>query len=159
MLEKELNFFKSNYPTIIAIIVQSILTIVLAWMGKEIWALVIGLLAKTFVEMCLLLFVVPMIPKFTFQINIVKDIFRFCFPVVFSGIMVFFYWNIDYFMVGKMLNTTELGYYYFAFKFPHYLLAYSSAITTITFPMFSKFHDDLEMLHNVFATLPGIPAI
>ena len=153
MMEKELNFFQSNYPAIIAIILQSILTIILAWMGKEIWALVIGLLAKTFVEIVLLLFVVPMFPIFKLKTNIVKDIFRFCFPLIISGTVVFFYWNIDYFMVGKMLNTTELGYYYFAFKFPHYLMAYSTAITTITLPMFSKFYDDLEILHNVFAVI------
>jgi O-antigen/teichoic acid export membrane protein len=75
-----------------------------------------------------------------------------------SSILIFFYWNIDYYMVGKTLGQTQLGYYWLAFELSHYLLKARTAINSVVFPSFSRLQEK-EDIRKVFNLLTRCTAI
>jgi len=153
LLEKELKFFKGNIPNGISILGQTIATIYLVFSGFGVWSLVYGYIVKVFLEALFLLLLIYKEVKFNFKMGSLGPAVKFGLPLILSNFMVFFYWNIDYFLIALILNETDLGYYTFAFTNPHHLLMIGAALNTVCVPMFSKLYPDLVLLEKSFHSL------
>jgi O-antigen/teichoic acid export membrane protein len=68
---------------------------------------------------------------------------RFGIPLVGTGILVFLIFNLDNFLVGSSMGSTQLGYYALAFTWGSFVCGLlSSTVNSVLFPTFSAIQDD-----------------
>ena len=105
---------------IISIISQfsRIITVIpLAMYFKNIWALVAGLLVKSFVGLILQYSIIEKRPKINFDFNKFKNLFLFSIPIIGVQIVTIIKNSIDKILLGKLLGVSQLGYYQIASRF------------------------------------------
>lgn len=140
ILEKELKFFKARYPSMIATILSSIISIILAFNGFTLLALILWRALQYLFEGLILLF----ISNFNFSFVAIEnskdinDLYKFSAPLIASNIIIYFYWNIDYIIVDHLLGKTQLGYYWLAFQLGLFILRIKDAIINVVLPVFSE---------------------
>lgn len=164
ILEREMNFKASNIAAFFGIVLGSAAAIALALNGFGGFAIIYGMIARSVTTAVFLWLFSPIKPSLRITTESLKQFLPFGFPLALSGLMVYFYGNIDYVIVGKVLTDTALGYYFIAYKFPHYLHQLQIIITSVTFPAFSKTQSDEQLkrgfvLATKYSAVFALPAL
>ena len=145
ILEKKMKFGKSNSAMFLGVFCGMTLAVVLAWRGCGVYSLIFGLIFRSFVTAVCLWKFSPVKPRPAIDASRIRPYFRFGLPLMLTSLFTFYYWNVDYLIVGRFLNEQQLGYYYIAFKFPHYMLTLQALISTVVYPAFSRTRDDEQL--------------
>ncbi len=119
------------------------IAVCLAWRGFGVWSLVTNLVLSSTLNTVVVLFVVP--PKFTFRpdLTLVKKTLRWGMPLVGSTWLWSFYDNADNLIVGKLLASTQLGFYSLAFRLAMLVNERIGAmISRVSFPTFAAMQAD-----------------
>lgn len=149
LFTKELDFKKLAIAETIAVIASGIVAIVLAYKGYGVYSLVYQILILTLINMLALWMLSNWRPKFTFEIEAIKDIFHFSIHMTGFNILNYIARNIDYLLIGKFLGAEPLGYYTLAYKLMLYpLQSISWTIGRVMFPAFSKIQHDLAKVRE-----------
>jgi len=138
LLEKDLDFARAHTPLLAGQVIGAAVGIAVVVMGGGIWGLVAWRVLALAGEVAILWCLAPVRPRFALNVGIVRGILSFGWPLMGSSILVFFYWNVDYYIVGRILGNEALGYYWLAFQMSHHLLKARTAINSVVFPSFSK---------------------
>ena len=149
LLEKNLKFKKLAIAEVCAAVVSGIVSVSLAISGYGVWSLVFGGLFGGFISVIILWKIVAWRPSLRFSFARFKELFGFGSHVMGSRILNYIGSNMDYLVVGKLLGTSALGYYSFAYHlitFPLHKI--SMMVTRVTFPAFSTIQDDNETLRS-----------
>lgn len=149
LLKKSLDFKKLTIAEVGAAVVSGLVSVFLAIIGYGVWSLVFGGLASSFILVVILWKIVAWRPSLRFDFAHFKELFGFGSHVMGSRILNYIDSNIDYLVVGKLLGTSALGYYSFAYHlitFPLHKI--SMMVTRVTFPAFSTIQDDNETLRS-----------
>ena len=135
-----------------------------AFLLRNVWALVFGLLAGTVVRLVLSYFIHPYRPRVRFNSAKAKELYTFGRWILASCIVVFLATQGDDIFLGKLLGATALGFYQLSFRLS---TAMSSEITgtisKVTFPAYSKLQCNIGRLSNAylrtmkFSTMITIP--
>jgi O-antigen/teichoic acid export membrane protein len=143
LFSKELDFKKKVVYEQITAISTIIITVVLAFMLRNVWALVLGHIAGAIIGTSLSFWVHPFRPKFKFKIDIAKELFHFGKHVFLSGALIFLITQGDDALIGKVLGLSALGLYYLAYKVSNLpATAISHVISSVSFPAYAKVQDD-----------------
>ena len=135
-LKKELNFFNARFPATIATILSSIISVILAFNGYTITALILWKLLQYFFEVIILSYLKILMVHQTIG-AISKKLIRYSTPLLLSNIIIYFYWNIVYLIVEKLLGKEQLGYYWLAFQLGLFILRIKDAIINVVLPVYS----------------------
>jgi O-antigen/teichoic acid export membrane protein len=146
--ERQLDFLHANIPGLVGIIANATVSVSLGFLGAGPWSIVGGILAKSITQLAVLWSIASYRPRLCWDPQTVTEILRFGFPLTGAAIVAYFYWNVDDFLVGKIAGNEKLGYYWLAFKFPHYILAAQTALNSVIFPAFSRARDDTQLLRG-----------
>lgn len=142
IFERDLNFKTTNLALFFGVLIGSVVTLLLVYFNFGGFSIIYGMIAKS-ISIALILWIKsPITPLLKFNPDIARNLITFGFPVTISSAMVYFYSNIDYIIVGKILGETALGYYFIAYKFPHYIHQLQMLISSVAFPAFSRTKDD-----------------
>ncbi len=158
VFERKLDFFRSNIPVVVEVLVNAAISILLVLLGFGILSIIYGLIIGKIVAISVLWMMLPYRPKLCFDKRMSTQVVRFGLPLTLSGIVAYLYSNVDNFMIGKLLGNKELGYYWFAFNIPHLLLAMHTNIGTVIFPAFSNIENDAQ-LKRAFEMVTKLSAI
>jgi len=145
LFERELRFAVSRYPKVIAQLLGSGLAVGLALSGFGVWSLIWGRLVTTVSEVGIIWVLMPYRPRLRFRKGIAMEMLRFGWPLVGASVLVYFYWNVDYIIVGTLLSAEQLGYYWLAFQVSQYLLQGKTMINSLLFPAFSRVSNDQDL--------------
>jgi len=145
IFERNLNFKEANISTFFGVTGNAIVSISLALLGYGIWALIFGLIVGQAVELFILWRMLPFRPRLFFDKNIFKKVLKFGLPLTLAAIVTFGYSNIDKFMIGKMISDKQLGYYWFAFSIPNFLVIAQTSIGLAIFPAFANASDNNQL--------------
>ena len=149
--QKELEFKKQFIYEFSATIGDLIVAISLAFILRNVWALVWGVLAANFVRFVMSYVLSPYRPKFRIQKEKFKDLFGFSKWVLGSGILVFLTTQGDDIFVGKMLGVTTLGFYQMAYLLSNLpATEITHVISRVTFPAYSKLQEDLSKIKEAY---------
>ncbi len=111
------------------------------------WALVISMLAASFMETCSVILYNRWIPSFRFSMSSFRYLFRFAINGLGSSLTGYFRHNIDYLLVGKLLGPSTLGLYEFAYRIPHMALnRLAVPVSRVIFPTLSNMQANNERL-------------
>lgn len=145
LLEKELNFGKSNFATFTGVFCGAVLSVILAFMGAGVYSLIFGYLFRSIVTAAVLFYFCPYKLRLRFDRKAAAPYMKFGIPLTITGLFTFYYWNIDYIIVGRFMDDERLGYYYNAFKFAHYILQLQILVSAVVYPAFSKSRDKAQL--------------
>jgi len=137
----------NNATTIIA----GIITLILAFCGAGIWSLAFNSSAP-------ILFAVPFYfkasgwyPKFSWSKKAFKDVFSFGVFASLTNIVNYITNNIDYMLIGKLLNAQLLGAYTLAFiltdTFKNRIM---SVMNNVMYPFYGNAQDDLAKVKRYY---------
>ena len=143
---------------VIAQLIGGIVGVSLAYLDYGIWSLLWWRFSTIALEALIIWLITPYRPRLALNCDILKGVVNFGWPLLGSSILVFFYWNIDYYIVGQLLGEKQLGYYWLAFQVSHYFLKAKAAIISVVFPAFSRMGNETDIKKG-FEILTRLTAI
>ena len=148
--QKELEFRKQFIYELSGSIADIAVSITVAIILQNVWALVFGLLAGRLVS-CIVSYIIhPYRPRFRFQLRQAKELFVFGKWLLASSIVVFLVTQGDDAFLGKILGLTTLGFYQMAFRFGNLPNTEIGAIGAVAFPTYSKIQDNISLLKDTY---------
>ncbi len=138
LFEKDLSFFKARYPKLVSQIAGGAIGIIMAINDFGVWSLITWKVSTFLLENVITWSIIEYRPRFRIDYALIKEITFYSWPLMASGILVFFYNHIDYYYVGRLLGEEQLGFYWLAFQSSHYFLSIKSSIISVVFPSFAK---------------------
>jgi len=149
--QKELEFHKQFLFQLAGILTTFVVTITLAILLRNVWALVLGMLTGNGVQTVLSYVLHPYRPRFNFDRRQVKELFGFGKWVMGSSILVFLVTQGDDIFVGKLLGAAMLGLYQVAYKISNAPTSeVTHALQPILFPAFAKLQDNIRSLRETY---------
>lgn len=149
--QKELKFNKQFFYELCATLVDLAVSISLAFILRNVWALVWGGIAKNFARFFLSYVLHPYRPRIRFEREKFLDLFGFGMWISGSTILIFLITQGDDIFVGKMLGVAALGFYQMAYLLSNLpVTEISDVISRVTFPAYSKLQDDLTKLREAY---------
>jgi O-antigen/teichoic acid export membrane protein len=127
-----------------------ILTVILSFWLRSVWALAIGACSENFFRCILSYILCPGLPSFGLEMRVARDLYKFSRAVVGLSFLNLIFARTDVFVLGKLVSTTTLGFYTMAVLL---VQTPSSFITTmmgqILFPTFAHVQDDKERINRI----------
>jgi O-antigen/teichoic acid export membrane protein len=120
-----------------------IITIPLALIFKNHWALIVGTLVREFVNAIILTAISKWKPTFTYSFEKLKKMLSFSLWSMFEQISIWLTANLDIFIVGRMLNEYYLGLYKTSITtVSSYMSIITAATTPVLFSALSRCQND-----------------
>ena len=139
---------------ITSIILAGVTGIILAYKGLSYWALVTQ--SVTFISSgaILRLIIVPWWPKLKFDFNPIKELSGFSSKILLSTIIAQVYSNFFHIILGKLYNTTVLGYYSQGHKWMWMANSViGGMINNIVQPLMVEVNDDKTRMSRIFCKM------
>lgn len=149
--QKELEFNKQFVYQLSITLADFIVVIFAALILKNVWALVLGLLAGNLIGLIMSYKIHPYRPRLNFDFGKAKELFGFGKWILGSSILAFLVSNGDNIIVGKLLGVTALGYYQLAYRISIMpATQITHVISQVAFPAYSKLQDNLPILRKAY---------
>lgn len=142
-LQREVRFKKIFFISFTASLISAIIAIVLAYIYRNVWALVLQVV-MTAAFRCVLLWVTSdFIPVLDFSMKTFKRYFQFSKNLMFSYLIGTLFNNIYSLVIGKVYSTTDLGYYSQASKINNLASQTTTQVVqTVTYPVLSQINNN-----------------
>jgi O-antigen/teichoic acid export membrane protein len=151
---KEIDFRKNFILMISCTLADVVVSVVLAFLLKNVWALVYGLLAREFTRIVLSYIIHPYRPKLSLNWIRAKELLRFGRWVSISSIITFASLNLDSVIIGRVLGASILGLYQMALKITNLIATdVTHVIGEVMFPAYSIVQDQTEKLQMAFLSV------
>jgi PST family polysaccharide transporter len=136
-----------------SLVVSSVVLIVLAIGGLGTWALVWGQLVGVLVGGLVILALAPMKLHFGWDRAIAAKLLRFGLPLTGSALFTFVMLNTDYIVIGSVLGSVALGFYYLAFNISSWPVnTLSFTVRRVSMAGFARLQDNAAQMHAGFCT-------
>lgn len=151
LLKREMNFQSTNVATLISIVIGSVVSVTLAYMGYGFWCIVWSNVITSGAYVIAIRRLRPC--KLHYEFNTVEAhaMWRFGSYIFVSGLMIYTLYNSANFLVGAVLGVDSLGHFSLALdwgtKVPTLL---SITVLSVLFPAYSKIRDDKEKLEKTY---------
>lgn len=145
VFERDMNFRASNTALFWGVFSGASSSVIFAFLGYGGYSIIYGMIIRSAAAALVLWITSPVKFRLYIDFQTLKKLFKFGLPLSTASIMVFFYSNVDYVIVGKVLGETALGYYFIAYKFPHYIHQLQMLVSSVAFPAFSRSKDKAQM--------------
>jgi teichuronic acid exporter len=143
VLTKNLEFKKIAVINNTASISSGIISVILAFMGFGVWALVAQSVVQSIIEWPLYSKYSKWKPSKVWNKFAFRDMFGFGAYTTLSGLVYKFSSQGDYLLVGKILGKIELGLYSFAFILTDSIrVQVRNIVDAVMYPIYSKTQDD-----------------
>lgn len=156
---KELKFDKQFTYELTGTLADFIVAILAVLILRNVWALVLGLLAGNAVRCFVSYLIHPYRPRLSFHLGKAKELWGFGRWILGSSILIFLLTNGDNICVGKILGATALGFYQMAYRISNMpATEITHVISQVTFPAYSKLQDDLVKLREAYLKVLQVTA-
>lgn len=151
LLAKEVSFQKTAKAEIIANIVGSGATLIMAMNGLGVWSLVFSYLVINTVKTVLIYVYRPWFPMIRMKFSEIRSMVNFGSKITGSSLLWFIYSNADFVIAGKMLGKEALGAYSLAFQLASLPLdKLISMINQVAFPAYSELQSDPARMRRYY---------
>lgn len=153
-LRKDLNFKVLSIVTITTSLIALATTIVMAYMGMGVWALVAQHIITAAIPAVVFWFFIKWRPTWSFSWTSFKELFGFGFYMFLTNLLNQFGQQIQGLLIGKVYNPSTMGYYSKANSTERLASSsISSVMTQVTYPLFAEAQDDKVKLGNMIKRL------
>ena len=153
-LQKRLDFKMLSIVSISASIISLAITIIMAYQGLGVWALVAQNLLMAAIPALLFWFIVRWRPKLVFSFKSFKELFSFGVYMFLTHLINSFGQQIQGLLIGKVYNPSTMGYYSKAQSTEKLAsTSISQVMTQVTYPLYAEVQEDKTMLSNMIKRL------
>jgi len=157
--QKELEFRKQFIYQFSGTLADFIVAVSAVLILRNVWALVLGLLAGNAVRCFVSYLIHPYRPHLSSNLGKAKELFGFGKWILGSSILVFLITQGDDIFVGKLLGTTALGFYQLAYRISNMpATEITHVISQVTFPAYSKLQDNIPKLKAAYLKVLHVTA-
>lgn len=150
-LKKAMDFRKQSVPRIAQAIVKGGCSITLAVIGFGIWSLVWGQMAGELAATLLFWMVIRWRPKLHFSMDAAGFLIGYGSRTILMKFLQGIFRNVDYLIIGRRMDSTQLGFYTIAFRLPDIVIeGIQSAVTPVIFSAYVRVQEDMEILSRGF---------
>ena len=150
-LAKELDFKRLTYLEQAAALVNTIVVILLAFLLRNIWALIIGHVIFSAVQMAMSYIFIPGKLRFRFNRQISRELYKYGKYITGLSIVIFVASEIDSAVLAKIVGMNDLGYYVIAATLANLPATQISKVASkIMFPAYSKLQGNLPALREAY---------
>ena len=149
MSMREQNYRALVIPGVIGAAVRAVLVVLLILFGWKYWAVVVADVAATLAYgiVCQFARKVPIGLRFNWVAA--REYLQFGVPLLGSGILVFLVMNLDNFLVGSRMGSTQLGYYALAFAWGSFICGLlDTTVNTVMLPTLSAIQNDTAAMRR-----------
>lgn len=158
-LRKTLQFKKLSLIVLGANFVAVVAAIAMAYNGFGVWCLVAQQLLISGMTTVLFWFFNRWKPSLLFSKKSFKELFGFGGFILLSNMIVTFTNEVQSLIIGKLYTARDVGLYSQARKFESIMSnTASTVVNQVTFPLFSKFQDDLVQLQIILRRITKVMA-
>ena len=158
VFQRDIDFTATARARVGGLVVGPILKISLALAGWGIWSLVIGEVGRQAVEVAIVWRITPLRPSLSIDWTTLKEALRFSLPLSLNSLLVYYYWKVDDFVVGRQLGMEQLGYYWLAFRIPEYMMTLRNYFVPVVFATFARL-EEVEDQKLAFCRLTRLSAL
>ncbi len=153
-LKKKLNFKVLSVVSIATSIIALITTIILAYKGFGVWALVAQNIITSAIPAIVFWFFMKWRPTWTFSWQSFKELFSFGFYMFLIHLINKFSSRLQGLLIGKVYNPSTMGYYSKALNTEEMAsLSVSGVVTQVTYPLYAEAQDKEERIANMIKRL------
>jgi O-antigen/teichoic acid export membrane protein len=157
--QKELEFEKQFVYQLSGTIADLIVAITAALILRNVWALVLGLLAGNLVRLVMSYWIHDYKPRLRFERGRVSSLFSYGKWMLLSGILILVGARGDDAVVGRVLGASALGLYQMAYRISQLAVTEITYVVGQTaFPAYSKLQDELEDLQRGYYRVASFSA-
>ena len=149
--QKELNYRPLFYLQQAVILVDFVVTVLLALWWRDVWALVIGQVVKAIVSVPLSFIFLQGRPQFGWNPRIAKELLSYGKYITGLTIVIYITTEIDNVVIGKVLGMELLGVYVLAYMLANLPATHiAKVIAGVMFAAYSKLQHDRSALHDAY---------
>ena len=149
-LRKQLRFKKLAIVSVTTSIVSLSVTIILAYKGFGVWALVTMNILTAFIPAVIYWMTNKWSPLLVFSKSSFKELFSFGFYMFLTHILSSFCNNIQGLLIGRLYNPATMGFYSKAKSTEEVAsTSISSVMGQVTYPLYAEYQDNKVMLAGV----------
>ena len=153
-LRKKLNFKLIAIVTVITSLISLAVTILMAYKGFGVWALVSSNLISATIPAVVYWLYVKWRPVMTFSWKYFEELFSFGFYMFLTHLVNNFGSQLQGLLIGKVYNPATMGYYSKAHGTEKLASqSISSVMTQVTYPLYAQVQDDKVALANMIKRL------
>lgn len=150
-LQKELEFNKQFIYELSPIFGSLFISIPLAFILENVWAIVFGTIASEVLRVGLSYYLIWFLPKFELNLEYFKQMFGFGKWIFVSTIVSYFAMELDTYFAAKFFDARLLGIYTLAFTISTKpIIEVGKALTKVLFPAFAKMNNNLERIRAAY---------
>ncbi len=150
-LTKKFKFKNIAITQIVGSVFGGGLSITLAYLGFGIWSLVLLGLFQVVISIPLYWFFERWKPSIAFSFSAIKSIFSFSLFVFLKSLLTYFSGNIDYLIIGRLMNDYYVGVYTLAFTLTDiFRRNIMSILNRVLFPYYSKVKNDKTLVKKMY---------
>ena len=149
-IRKNLKFKELSKITIVSSVISLILTVILAYLGFGVWALVAQNFMGALIPCVFFWIIMKWRPTWEFSWASFKELFGFGSYMFLTHLFTTFSQRITGLLVGRWYDPATMGYYSKASALSKYsTLSVSGVMIQTTFPLYASVQDDKERLVNM----------
>ena len=153
-LKKQFKFKTISTVTIASSVITIIVTIVMAYLGFGVWALVAQQLIISFLPMVAFWVITKWKPIWCFSWKSFKELFNFGFFMLLSGLVSSISGYFQNLVIGKFYSADTLGYYSKAWTTEQLASnGISQVVSIVTYQLYVETQDNLPVLCNMIKRL------
>ena len=153
-LKKKLNFKVLSIVTITTSVIALCVTIVMAYKGFGVWALVAQNIITAAIPAIVFWFFVKWRPIRTFSWQSFRELFSFGLYMFLTHLINTFCSKLTGLLIGKLYSPTTLGYFSKAMSTENLASrSISSVMTQVTYPLYAQVQDDKTVMANMVKRL------
>lgn len=150
LLRKEMRYKAVAAIAILAVVVQSVLALVLAWYGFGVWSLVWSFVVSSAIQSLGAFWLVSWRPIGRYGIREAASLVMYGLHITNTRVFWYLYTNADKVVVGKILGERAVGIYDMAFSLATLPTSQITPLATnVAGPLFSRLQDDMPRLSMV----------
>lgn len=154
LLSKRLDFRRHLIPQVGRTVVKGVVSVGGALLGMGVWSLVWGQIAGILASTILYWVALRWRPQLTFDTEIARSLVGYGGHIVLASILGSFLSNVDYLLIGRLQDSTQLGFYTMGFRLPELIiLSLVVVVGQAIFPTYAKLQDDREATQKGFLVL------
>lgn len=149
VLQKKVDFKLMSFVNVASSLVAGIVALYMALKGFGPWAIVVQILAKSFVTSLLLWIFNRWKPVFIFDWLSLKELFNYGSKLTAAGLIYTIFQYLYFNIIGKLFPVASLGFYTRASQLQDFpVKTLGSVFNRVAFPVFSAIREDNERLKN-----------
>jgi O-antigen/teichoic acid export membrane protein len=151
LLTREMRFGTLRVPLVTGAVVRGVVSVTCALAGWKYWSLVVGTLVGNLTTSVLLRAFRSVKARWEVDQTVGLELLRFGLPLCFSSLLVFLVFNIDNFVIGSFMGTSQLGYYTVALTWATYgCTTIYETVHSVLFPRFSQIRQSRAELAKMY---------